>query len=87
MAGGDFHPGQVCFVREDIVFNDQIAFHKGDRVRVEKIDPNPQNPVYKYVVFSNDMQRSFELRDKDLESEEASGREDAGRPAHWFKRR
>ena len=53
--------------RQVIVEGDQIAFEAGEQVAIEDVQPNPQNPAFKYVVFSNKLQKRFQLSDNDIQ--------------------
>lgn len=66
MANGDTTPGQQYAVARDIVIDGTVAFNRGERVKIEKIDPNLQRPEFKYVVFSQNLQKHFQLSDADL---------------------
>lgn len=66
MANGDTTPGQMYAVARDIIIDGTAAFSRGDHVKIEKIDPNLDRPEYKYVVFSQNLQKYFQLSDADL---------------------
>jgi hypothetical protein len=59
--------GDVRVIAGDIIAGGVTAFSKGERVAIEGVDPNPQRPEYKYVVFSRLTGKRFQLRDADLE--------------------
>lgn len=58
---------QGTIKRQVVVEGNQIAFEAGEQVNIENVTPNPQNPSYKYVVFSQRLQKRFQLSDADLE--------------------
>ena len=58
--------GSRCIVTHQIVINGQVAFMAGEKVTVDKVQPNPQRPDYQYVVFSSRFQKRFQLSDADL---------------------
>lgn len=66
MANGDITPGQVRAMARDIIIDGTAAFSRGEQVKIEKIEPNLQRPEYKYVVFSQNLQKYFQLSDADL---------------------
>jgi hypothetical protein len=45
-------PGDVCVVQRDVLVDGKLALRRGDIVRVEDIDPDPERPGLKYVVTS-----------------------------------
>jgi hypothetical protein len=59
--------GDAGHVRREIIVNGVVAFQRNQLVTVEKVDPNPQRPEYKYVVYSRDLERRFQLTDDDIE--------------------
>lgn len=66
--GNEISAGDRFAVSRDIEISGQLAFAAGEQVVVEKIDPNPERPEYRYVVFSRLLQRRFQLSDSDLAS-------------------
>jgi len=44
--------GSVCTVIQDINIDGVLVFKAGQNLVVEKVDPNPQRPTYRYVVSS-----------------------------------
>lgn len=66
MANGDITPGRVRAMARDIIIDGTAAFSRGEQVKIEKIEPNLQRPEYKYVVFSQNLQKYFQLSDADL---------------------
>jgi hypothetical protein len=59
-------PGTTWIVAQDIFSDGNYAFKAGESVVIEAIRPYPENPRYKYVVFSQQLQRWFTLSSKDL---------------------
>lgn len=53
--------------RQIVVEGNQIAFEAGEQLEIEDIRSNPQRPEYKYVVFSNRLQKRFQLSDNDIQ--------------------
>ena len=51
--GEHIEEGDTCIIAHDILIEDRIAFHKGERVVVEDIDHDEQRPMYRYVVYSD----------------------------------
>lgn len=62
----DIQAGTSAFVSRDIVIDNQYAFRYGERVVVETVTPNSQRPEYKYVVFSQQLQKRFQLSGSDI---------------------
>lgn len=65
---GEIRPGDHCTVYRDVVIEDQLAFLEGEPVTVERVEPSPGMPQYKYVVYSRSMRRRFLLSEADLRS-------------------
>lgn len=59
--------GDAAHIKREIVVSGVVAFQRGQLVTVEKVDPNPERPQYKYVVYSRDLDRRFQLTDDDIE--------------------
>src|SRR5450759_1002211 len=57
---------QGTIKRQVVVENNQVAFEAGEQVEIESVQPNPQNPVYKYIVYSSRLQKRFQLSDDDV---------------------
>ena len=57
---------QGIISRQVVVEGDKVAFEAGELVAIERVQPNPQNPAYKYVVFSSRLQKWFQLSDNDI---------------------
>ena len=58
--------GISCNITHDINVGGQVAFREGEIVIVEDVSPNRERPEYKYVVTSQNLQRKFQLSDRDL---------------------
>jgi len=63
---GAFYPGQHYSIKRDILVGGQVAFHAGQPVVLVKISTNPQRPEYQFVVYSEALGTSFQLRADDL---------------------
>ena len=50
---------QGTIKRQVVVEGSQVAFEAGEQVVIESIQPNLQNPAFKYVVFSNRLRNGF----------------------------
>ena len=61
-----FSPGDLGSIKKSIHIKGELAFRKGERVRIERISPNPERPEYRYVVFSVVLQKFLELSERDL---------------------
>ena len=61
-----FSPGDLCSIKKSIRINGELAFRKGERVRIERINPNPERPEYMYVVYSEILQKLLELSERNL---------------------
>lgn len=59
-------PGDNCSITRDIVVDGKTAFMNGETVVVEKIEPNPSRPRYRYVVLSKRLMKRFQLSDQDV---------------------
>ncbi len=88
--------GTPCTVTRDITIGGELAFEEGETVTVEKVDPNPAKPDYRYVVRSRLLGSLYQLREKDLvpavetapdDDEVGEGTEEAGRrELGWLRR-
>jgi len=58
---------QGTIKRQVLVEGNKIAFEAGEQVEIESTQPNPQNPIYKYIIYSNRLQKRFQLSDDDVE--------------------
>lgn len=66
--GKIFGLGQTCVVTREIRVDGRTAFRKNERVTVERVDPHPEHPDYKYVIRSNYVNEMFFLSDRELRS-------------------
>jgi len=66
-VGYDLKAGDTCTVQRQLMFDGKLAFNKGEQVRVEAVNPDPQRPGFKYVVFSRLLQQPIRLRGIDIE--------------------
>jgi len=48
--------GDTIQISHDIVSGGKVAFAVAEKVKVEKIEPDPQQPECKYIVYSNRLQ-------------------------------
>lgn len=64
--GDSVRPGDYCLITRDVMVGDYAAFRKGETVRVDRVEPDPQMPDHKYVVYSTAMSRHFRISDNDL---------------------
>ncbi len=60
------NPGDLCSIKKSIHIKGELAFRKGERVRIERISPNPERPEYTYVVSSVILEQLLELSERDL---------------------
>ena len=60
-------------VTHDIVVHGQVAFRQGERVTVEAVSPDPNQPEYKYVVASTALNQKFMLSDSDISASAGAG--------------
>jgi len=63
--------GEVRQVTRDIDIGGATAFTRGEQVTIERVEPNPERPEYKHVVFSRLTGRWYQLRDEDLDPPQA----------------
>ena len=54
-------------IRHDVVVDELEAFQTGDVVDITAIDPDPDRPKFKYVVFSQVLSKAFKLSDAEIE--------------------
>lgn len=59
--------GELRQVARDIEIGGVTSFTRGEQVTVERVEPNPQRPEYRHVVFSQLTARWYQLSDDDLE--------------------
>jgi hypothetical protein len=64
MAG--IMPGTEATIAGDIIANGAVIFAKGQRVVVQQVSPNAQQPEYRYLVQSTATGQWYQLRDADL---------------------
>lgn len=57
-----YNPGDVCIVTHDI----GTAFRSGDQVVIDRIEPDPEMPEFRYVVYSVNDMVEYKLSDQDL---------------------
>jgi hypothetical protein len=58
--------GDTLVIKQSIDAGGRQIFRAGDRVKIERISPNPQRPEYRYVVHSTRSGQQFQLREEDL---------------------
>lgn len=63
---GNIEVGGEYRVARPFVVLGELVFKAGDRVTVEKIDPNPERPANRYVVLSERVNKRFQLSEQDL---------------------
>lgn len=63
---GDFIAGDMVKILKDVVIEGQIAFQRGESVLIERIQPYPQMPAYKYVVHSQRLDKDLVLSGEHL---------------------
>ena len=84
---GSINSGDSCRITRDIVISGQVAFKDGEHVVIEGINPSPQMPEFKYVVYSREMQQRFQLSEKDVEiSKVPPGKQAAVSPQKEIKK-
>lgn len=59
-------PPESGVISRDVEIGGRLAFHRGDRVIIEAVSPDPQRPRYKYVVASETIGKKFRLSDDDI---------------------
>lgn len=62
--------GQTRRIAVDIDIDGAIAFNRGEQVVIEAVEPNPDRPEYKFIVYSNNLRKRYQLRDADFEAAE-----------------
>lgn len=80
-----FEPSDVLLVRNQIIVDGQVAFTAGEKVVVEAVEPNPTRPQYKYIVYSKNLGKRFQLSDDDVSTipgEKPESIEKAEEPTH-----
>ncbi len=63
----ELEPGEKCKLKSVFSVGDQCAFTRGAQVVIEAIDPDPDSPGWKYVVFSARLGKHIRLRGADLQ--------------------
>ncbi len=58
--------GDRLEISRDISVGGRLAFEEGQLVTVDKVDPNPDRPQYRYVVRSPALGKRLQLRAEDL---------------------
>ena len=58
--------GSSGTITHDIQIEDQLAFGAGEQVQIEAVSPDPNQPEFKYVVFSKNLNKRFRLSDTDI---------------------
>jgi len=53
--------GDSYVVTKDLTIDGMLVFKKGEEVIVQGINPNPETPDFKFIVFSRRMQESYGL--------------------------
>ena len=61
--GNAVHAGGTAFITQDVTIDGQPAFTRGERVAIRNIKPHPENPDFKYVVYSGTANKMFLLND------------------------
>ena len=65
--GYDMHAGEICKVQRQLKVDGVLAFRMGEEVKIEAIDPDPEAPGFKYMVFSKALNRQVRLSGANLE--------------------
>lgn len=65
--GFEMKPGEICSMQRQFLVDGKVAFKMGEEVKIEAIDPDPQRPGFKYLVFSKELGQKVRLRGVDLE--------------------
>jgi len=63
----ELKPGDVCRLSRNLVVDGKQVFKRGDEVELLDIDPDPERPGVKYVVFSGDLGSNVKVRGSDLD--------------------
>ena len=64
--GDPVNSGDSCRITHDIIVDGAVAFKKGERVSIEKVDPNQQRPQYRYVTLSRTLDQRLQPSDSDI---------------------
>lgn len=62
----DVQAGSSVTIVSDILINGVLAFAAGERVTIESITPNANDPQFRYVVLSSRTAKRYQLRDGDI---------------------
>jgi len=54
-------------IRHDVVVGGLEAFQMGEVVDITAIEPDPDKPRFKYVVFSKALEKTFKLSEDEIE--------------------
>jgi hypothetical protein len=65
----ELKPGMVCRIARNVTIDGKLAFRKREEVTLDAIDPDPQAPGMKYVVYSPVVGKKVKLRGVDLDRE------------------
>ena len=57
----EFKAGDTVEIKMDVVIEGVTSFKTGERVRIERIEPYPEMPDFKYVVVSPSLNKPFTL--------------------------
>ena len=60
-------PGNKYRIIRDIVIDGKVAFEEDTWVLVERIEPNPQSPKQRCVVYSKRLGKRYQLKEEDFE--------------------
>lgn len=60
-------PGDICVVQKQVIFDGKVALERGAVVTVKDIDPDPERPGLKYVVYSESLGREIRVVGASLE--------------------
>jgi len=68
VGGAEMNGGETRILSHDVEVGGAVAFTRGEAVTVEAVEPNPERPEYKYVVYSRAVERRYQLREEDFEA-------------------
>jgi len=81
----EINAGDACVATRDILIDGRVAFSRGERAVVERIDPNAQRPQYRYVVMSSKLGTWYQLSEADIRlPEQPVGRFGRNKAALWL---
>lgn len=63
----ELKPGDACRLSRNLAVDGKQVFERGDEVEVLDIDPDPERPGFKYVVFSGALGSNVKVRGSDLD--------------------